>query len=133
MDEHDGPRKSPPSRTRWYAIYRIDISRSNHALTLTHTSGAHPHEVACMGGLTNNLHLMMNSFYKPTSARYKILCEKRAFPSDQVWFPCDPQFTIIKSLTSLPPFISAAFCLPSRCLRHLYNPQPTRNHCFYSH
>lgn len=45
--------------------------------------GAKSNEVVVTHSLTTNLHLLMVSFYRPTKSRYKILCEKKAFPSDQ--------------------------------------------------
>jgi len=50
---------------------------------LSEIVGCLPHEVVAMNQLTVNLHLLMISFYKPTPKRYKIICEAKAFPSDQ--------------------------------------------------
>ncbi|XP_072881959.1 kynureninase isoform X3 [Hemitrygon akajei] len=44
--------------------------------------GAKKEETALMNGLSVNLHLLLLSFYKPSSSRHKILMEAGAFPSD---------------------------------------------------
>ncbi|SCV04791.1 LAMI_0H19174g1_1 [Lachancea mirantina] len=48
--------------------------------------GARDSEVAIMGSLTANLNALLAAFYKPSSSRFKILCEKGAFPSDYYAF-----------------------------------------------
>ena len=45
--------------------------------------GAQEHEVVVMNQLTANIHLLFTSFYRPNKQRYKIICEAKAFPSDQ--------------------------------------------------
>jgi len=60
----------------WYSYH--EIFREPGARLV----GARPGEVVMMNSLTVNLHLMMVSFYRPTSRRFRILMERNAFPSD---------------------------------------------------
>lgn len=48
--------------------------------------GAKPQEIVVMNQLTVNIHLMLASFYRPSGKKFKILCEAKAFPSDQYAF-----------------------------------------------
>ena len=59
---------------------------------LTRIIGALPEEIVVMNQLTVNLHLLMASFYQPTKDRYKIICEAKAFPSDQYAFESQVKF-----------------------------------------
>jgi kynureninase len=61
----------------WMPYHRL-LTQQTAALV-----GGQPSEVVVMNSLTVNLHLMMTSFYRPTSERHKILIERGAFPSDQ--------------------------------------------------
>lgn len=54
--------------------------------------GCQENEVVVMNQLTVNLHLLMVSFYRPTKERYKIICEAKAFPSDQYAFETQARY-----------------------------------------
>lgn len=65
--------------------------------------GALPNEVVVTHSLTTNLHLLMVSFYQPRGKRSKIICEAKAFPSDQYalesqvrFHGYDPEDTLIE-------------------------------------
>ncbi|MBN8566486.1 MAG: kynureninase, partial [Flavobacteriales bacterium] len=62
------------------------------AVPLSGIVGAKPSEITVMNTLTVNLHLMMVSFYRPTPKKYKIICEEKAFPSDQYMFQSQVKF-----------------------------------------
>ena len=54
--------------------------------------GCMPNEIVVMNQLTVNIHLLMATFYRPTLKRYKIICEAKAFPSDQYAMASQVQF-----------------------------------------
>lgn len=65
------------ARKPWVAYHEFLTEKSAKIV------GADPKEVVVTHSLTTNLHLLMVSFYRPTAQRFKILCEGKAFPSDQ--------------------------------------------------
>ncbi len=65
------------ARNKWLSYHE------QFAAPVAKIVGALPAEIVVMNQLTVNLHLLMVSFYRPNNKRYKILCEAKAFPSDQ--------------------------------------------------
>ena len=65
------------ARRPWYSYHE------NLTEKVARVVGAKPVEVVVTHSLTTNLHLLMVSFYVPKGKRTKILCEAKAFPSDQ--------------------------------------------------
>lgn len=61
----------------WYAYHEMFSDK------LANLTNSKAHEVVAMNGLTTNLHLLFASFYRPNEKRFKIICEEKAFPSDQ--------------------------------------------------
>lgn len=81
----------------WFAYHEFLTSK------IAKIVGAKDSEVVVTHSLTTNLHLLMVSFYRPTSTRNKIICEAKAFPSDQYalesqvkFHGLDPSETIIE-------------------------------------
>jgi kynureninase len=74
------------AKNPWLSYHEIFPKR------LSKIVGALPAEVVAMNQLTVNLHLLMVSFYRPTKRKYKIICEERAFPSDQYAFESQVKF-----------------------------------------
>jgi len=64
------------ARNPWFSYHHLFSER------LAKIVGAGKDEVVATNTLTVNLHLLMISFYRPEGARYKIIMEAGAFPSD---------------------------------------------------
>ncbi len=63
--------------TQWLGYHRLV------SMQLAKVVGALPSEIVAMNTLSVNLHLMMVSFYRPTTERPVILMEAGAFPTDR--------------------------------------------------
>jgi kynureninase len=62
------------------------------AKPLAKVVGAKLEEVSVMNTLSVNLHFLMVSFYRPNKKRFKIICEEKAFPSDQYMLQSQVRF-----------------------------------------
>jgi len=85
------------SRRPWVSYHE------QFAAPLSRIVGSLKTEVVAMGSLTANLHFLMASFYRPEGKRKKIICEKKAFPSDAYaldsqaqWHGLDPEEVIVE-------------------------------------
>jgi kynureninase len=65
------------ARNPWYSYHELFPE------LLSDIVGAKTEEIVVMNQLTVNLQLLLSTFYRPTKERYKIICEAKAFPSDQ--------------------------------------------------
>ncbi|HRN92668.1 MAG TPA: kynureninase [Ferruginibacter sp.] len=65
------------ARNPWYSYHEIFPE------LLTDIVGAKAEEIVVMNQLTVNLQLLLTTFYRPKGKRNKIICEAKAFPSDQ--------------------------------------------------
>jgi kynureninase len=83
------------AQSPWISYHRL-LTQQTAALV-----GAEPAEVVVMNSLTLNLHLMMVSFYRPTTQRHKVLVERGAFPSDQYAVKSQIHFQGFDPATSL--------------------------------
>lgn len=64
-------------RNPWFSYHELLTEKMAKVI------GAKPLETVVMGSLSTNVHLLMVSFYRPEGKRTKIICEAKAFPSDQ--------------------------------------------------
>ena len=81
----------------WFSYHELLTNKTARLV------GAKPEEVVVTHSLTTNLHLLMVSFYRPNADRFKIICEAKAFPSDQYalesqvrFHGFDPEETIVE-------------------------------------